>query len=333
MEKEWVLLTGGAGYIGLNVAKALLEQGKNVVIVDNFSNSYKSHLDKILKENKNSLKFYNVDLRDVASTKEVFKSHLFTSVIHLAGKKYVGESFKKTKLYKENNIDATKTLLDMMTKFKIKKIVFSSSITVYGNVKGKIKEDCPLAPISPYAKQKEEGEKMICEWAEKHGGKYVILRLSNPIGAGDEGKLGEHSKSKYKGVVPYLVERAREGGSIVLNGNDHPTRDGTTIRDYVFVEDVAKAFAKAVSYCGSEIINVGTSEEGFTVLEILKEVEKVTMKKLNFSFREKQAGDVSVITTDNKKLKKLFGIIPNRDLTMLIKSHYDFVCKMNKKGE
>ena len=327
MEKQTILVTGGAGYIGLNVVNELLKNNFKVVVADNLSNSYKGGIDSIVKSSGGNCIFCNVDLKDKQSLEKVFKSHNFLAVIHLAGKKYVGESFKKTTLYEVNNIFATKVLLDTMKKFNVKKIVFSSSITVYGNVLGKVSEEKELAPISPYAKQKAEGEKMIVKWAEKNGSDFVVLRLSNPIGAGEGGKFGENSKSKNKGVVPYLVDCAVQKQKIVLNGNDHPTRDGTTIRDYVFVGDVAKAFAKAVTNGNGQIINVGSGEEGFTVLELLKEVEKATLQKLDYSFRAKLEGDISKITTNNKKLQKEFGIKPTRDLFMMIKTHYDFKTK------
>lgn len=332
MKEKYILVTGGAGYIGLNVVAALLKQGKKVVVVDNLSNSYKSGIEQILKTNKEQCFFCRVDLKKKKELESVFARYDISAVVHLAGKKYVGESFKKTKLYEENNIFATQNLLDTMTKFNVKKIVFSSSITVYGKASGQVDEATMVAPISPYAKHKADGEKMIAKWAKENGTQYVVLRLSNPIGAGENAKFGENSKSSNKGVVPYLVECARFEKQIVLNGNDHPTRDGTTIRDYVFVQDVAEAFKIAVDYGKNEIVNVGTGEEGFTVLEILKSVEKVTKTELDYSFRAKLEGDISKITTNNQKLKKEFGIFPNRDLLLLVKSHYDFVCKC-KKGE
>ena len=220
-----------------------------------------------------------------------------------------------------------------MSKFNVKKIVFSSSITVYGNVFGKVDENTKLCPISPYAKQKVDGEKMIKDWAKENGAKFVILRLSNPVGAGFDARFGENSKSKNKGVVTYLVDCAIEEKKIVLNGNDHKTRDGTTIRDYIFVEDIANSFAKAVDFERSETIAVGSGEDGFTVLEILKTVEKTTNKKLEYTFRPKVKGDISEITTNNQKLKKVFGIVPNRNIEIHIKSHFDFVCNIKKKEE
>ncbi len=333
MKEKFVLVTGGAGYIGLNVVNALLENGKRVVVFDDLSNSYKRHIENLQKQNKNNLIFCKGDLKNREDIDKVFQKFEIDKVIHLAGKKYIGESFEKTKLYEKNNIFATKILLDTMSKYNVKKIVFSSSITVYGNASGEVDENSNISPISPYATQKAEGEEMIKTWAENSGANFVILRLSNPIGAGFEARYGENSKSKNKGVVPYLVECARNDQKIVLNGNDHDTRDGTTIRDYVFVEDVAKAFAKAVDYEENITMTVGSGESGFTVLEILKAVEKATNKKLDYSFREKREGDVSKLTTNAKSLKEIFGIVPNRNIDFLVKSHFNFVECEKKKEE
>ena len=164
MEDKFILVTGGAGYIGLNVVQALLDDGKKVVVFDDFSNSYKKHIEKMLKQNKGALFLCKGDLKKQEEIDRVFLSFPIEAVVHLAGKKYVGESFKKTKIYERNNIFATQLLLDTMNKHSVKKIVFSSSITVYGSAFGQVDENSEILPISPYANHKAQGENMIKSW-------------------------------------------------------------------------------------------------------------------------------------------------------------------------
>ena len=197
--KKTILVTGGAGYIGTNVVNCLLKNGHEVVVVDNFSNSKHAYIDVLKQTYPNKLKVYEADICNKTQLNEVFVCHKINDVIHLAGKKYIPESFEKENEYFLNNITGTQILLELMTAHSVKKIVFSSSIAVYGNKQDvSIKETKAYAPISPYAQQKVDGEKMICKWAKDNQASSIVLRLSNPIGADAELMLGEDSTSGRK---------------------------------------------------------------------------------------------------------------------------------------
>jgi len=322
MEK-YILVTGGAGYIGSNVILKLAKNNYKIVCLDNFSNSYPDAIYKITEKFSNVF-IENVDLLKTKSLKKVFKKYDFETVIHLAGKKYIQESIEKTKLYYKHNVVATCRLLKLMKKFDVRKMIFASSITVYGNNPVQpLLEDFVKKPISPYACQKDLGEKLIEKWTKKYGD-AIILRLSNPIGAETEFMLGNNGKNQDKSILPYIFENHDK--ILKFNGNTHPTKDGTTVRDYIHVEDVANAFIKAVNIQkqGFNIYNVGSGNEGYSVLDLLNAVEKVLNKNLEFTFGEKKKGDVSILIGDNSKAKKELGFKIEKSLLDMVQSQYDF---------
>lgn len=335
--KKTILVTGGAGYIGTNVVNCLLKKGYYVVVVDNFSNSFHSHIEDLKQLYPKTLKICDVDICDKVKLNDVFVNDKINGVIHLAGKKYIPESFEKEEEYFLNNITGTQVLLDLMTAHNVKKVVFSSSITVYGNKQDySIKETKPYAPISPYAQQKVDGEKMVLNWAKQNNSSAVVLRLSNPIGADANLMLGEDSTSGRKGLLPYLIDCARDGQKLVFNGNDHPTRDGTTIRDYVHVMDVAKAFVAAFEADlnkSFDVFNIGTSGEGYTVLEVLKQVENIVGFNMDYSFGPKRAGDASVIITNNEKAKEILKYKVTKSLQDMVESQYVFQTNIKKHNQ
>ncbi len=319
-----ILVTGGAGFIGTNVVNELASNNYKVVVIDNFSNSYKRPINRVNKKH-NNIVVYNADLCNVDQLNSIFANHKFDCVIHLAGKKYIKESFIKQNEYKLNNIDATINLLNAMTKFGVKKIVFSSSITVYGVVDdGSISETNKLAPISPYAEHKMIGEQLIKDWA-KNNNNYVILRLSNPMGANTKLMLGDNGKSKFVGLLTDLFNSVKNDRKITINGNFHPTPDGTTVRDYVHVCDVASAFRLAIEYNKNDVFNIGMGEPGASVLQVLKQVENVTNKKINYSFGPMRSGDASIYITNNNKSKMNLGFDPKHTLNDMVLSYYNFV--------
>ena len=326
--EKTVLVTGGAGFIGSNVVAELARKKYKVVVVDNFSNSRKKYIKSVQKAFPQLIDLIEMDILNKKKLEDVFAFYQIDVVVHLAGKKYVQESFEKQDEYYLNNITATQILLDVMKNQNVKKLVFSSSITVYGNCKKfPISETKKRNPLSPYAKQKVEGEKLIKAWSKSQGNSAIVLRLSNPVGANVDMMLGEDSITKRQGLVPYLIENGIQNKGLVLNGNDHKTRDGTTIRDYVHVLDVASAFVQAVetglnkSY---EICNIGTGGEGFTVLEILNQVEKCLKKKMNYSFGPKKKGDAAIIVSNVNKAKEILKHESKRSLKCMIESQYKF---------
>jgi len=328
-----ILVTGGAGYIGTNVVNVLAKKKYNVVVIDNFSNSKKTYINKLVELYPKQIKLIEEDILNLDKLNKIFQSFKIDAVIHFAGKKYVAESFEKEEEYYLNNITATNVLLEAMSKNEVNKIVFSSSITVYGNCeKSSIKETQAYNPLSPYASHKMIGEQMIKKWATKKGNSAVILRLSNPIGADSNLMLGEDSISGRQGLLPYLIESCCNNKPLVFNGNDHPTRDGTTIRDYIHVLDVAQAFTKAVGYKSNKsynVFNIGTGGKGFTVLEVLSQVQKTLNKKMDFSFGPRRAGDASIIVSNIEKAEKILKHKSKQSLKNMVESQYKF--QVNKK--
>ena len=330
-KKTVVLITGGAGYIGTNIVVKLIEADVKIVVVDNFSNSYKKNIFKLMSLNRGKIKLYNFDLLDTKKLNEVIKKEQIDAVIHLAGKKYVQESFERTEEYYKNNVVLTKKLLSVLTKNNIKKLVFASSITVYGSPKTEvISETHALKPVSPYAKQKAQCEKLIKNWQQKTGSDVVVMRQSNPLGANLKLLIGDTPKTKkYKGVLPYMIDNVKNGKKLVFNKTSKPTKDGTSIRDYIHVEDVASTFAFAVQNFpkGFNVFNIGSGEPGSSVLDIKREVENALSTKVEHSFREAKKGDASVMLTDNNLAKKCLNLKITKSLKDMVQSQID--CEKN----
>lgn len=324
-----ILLTGGAGYIGTNVCKKLVQQGYRVVVADNFSNSKRYNIDKLLKAYPNLIKVYNIDLLNIAEMENIFKNEQIEKCIHLAGKKYVAESFKKEQEYYDSNVLLTQNLINMLEKYNVYKLVFSSSITVYGKTEKDIVDEYEIkSPLSPYAEQKNICEKIIQEWQQKHNADAKVLRLSNPVGADMEFNLGDDAiNTKYFGIMPYIIDKAKKNESLVFNGGNHQTKDGTTIRDYIHIEDVANAFVNAVEYKNNnfDVFNIGSGYPGYSVLDILKTTEKIIGKKLQYSFGPKREGDVSVFISNNEKAKDILNFKVTKNLYDMVDSQVKFV--------
>ena len=322
--KEKILITGGCGYIGTNVTNILCAQGYNVAIIDNFSNSKRKYIDKLIDLYPNQIDLFCENMLNKEALEKIFEANKISAVIHLAGKKYIPESFKKPDEYILNNVDATRLLLETMTKYNVKKLIFSSSITVYG-VPTKIPtpEDSLLSPLSPYAQTKVEGEQMIKSWA-KENGKAIILRLSNPVGAERQIGLGDDGNKEYKNLLPYIIDQALSTKKLKINGIDHNTKDGSTVRDYIHVCDVASAFVQALNFHDSNIFNIGSGSPGYSVLEIIHEVEKATSTKLDIEVGPKREGDIPLFLTDNKNAKNLLGLKINHTLSDIVSSQLAF---------
>lgn len=307
-----ILVTGGAGYIGSHTCVELLNAGKDIVIVDNFVNSKPEALNRIKKITGKDFKFYEVDLLNKRDLEKVFSENKIESTIHFAGLKAVGESVQKPLLYYHNNLTGTFNLLELMQKYEAKKIVFSSSATVYGMPKTvPIKEDFPLSTTNPYGSTKLMIEQILKDvYVADKSWSVVLLRYFNPIGAHESGLIGENPNGIPNNLMPYIAQVA-SGKLDHLNvfGNDYPTHDGTGVRDYIHVVDLAIGHLKAldkVKDSGVFIYNLGTGK-GYSVLDIVKAFEKASGVKVPYQIAPRRAGDIAECYADPTKAYEELG--------------------------
>ena len=309
-----VLVTGGAGYIGSHTVVELLNKGEDIVIVDNFSNSKPEMLDKIKQITNKDFKFYEVDLLDRENLDKVFAENPeIDSVIHFAGLKAVGESVAKPIEYYHNNITGTLILLDVMRKHNCKKIVFSSSATVYGDpATVPIKEDFPLSTTNPYGSTKLMIEQILNDvYISDNEWSVILLRYFNPIGAHESGLIGESPNGIPNNLMPYINQVAcGKLEYLRVFGNDYDTVDGTGVRDYIHVVDLAqghlKALDKARKFNGVEAYNLGTGT-GYSVLQIVKAFEDATGVEVKYKIVERRPGDIATCYADPSKARDELG--------------------------
>jgi len=308
-----ILVTGGVGYIGSHTVVELINEGYEPVIIDNFSNSNAEMLKRLESLTGKSLLFHEGDCCDIAFLKQVFRAHTFEGVIHFAAFKAVGESVENPIKYYENNLGSLVSILKTMQEFGVKQFVFSSSCTVYGNPENSkcVYETTPLGvPNSPYGWTKFMGEQIVKDIVASNKIKAVLLRYFNPIGAHSSGMIGEFPQGTPNNIVPYITQTMvgiRE--SLTVFGSDYETPDGTCIRDYIHVVDLAKAHILALSHTSEinpEIFNLGTGT-GTSVLELIQAFEEVTNKKLNWNFGPRRAGDVTEIYANTEKAASELG--------------------------
>ena len=309
-----ILVTGGTGYIGSHTCVELLQKGYEVVVFDNLFNSKIEVVDKIESITGKKIKFYKADMLDKESMRPVFEENKLDAVIHFAGLKAVGESVVKPWEYYENNIAGTLTLVDVMRKHGVKNIIFSSSATVYGDPAIiPITEECPKGQCTnPYGWTKSMLEQILTD-IQKADPEWnvVLLRYFNPIGAHKSGLIGENPNGIPNNLMPYITQVAvgklKELG---VFGNDYDTPDGTGVRDYIHVVDLAKGHVKAVKKLednsGLSIYNLGTGK-GYSVLDIVKNFEAATGIKIPYSIKPRRAGDVATCYSDATKAKKELG--------------------------
>ena len=307
-----ILLTGGAGYIGSHTAVELLNQNYDVIIADNLSNSEASVLDRIEQITGETVAFYEIDVCDREALRWVFDENDVEAVIHFAGFKAVGESVEKPLEYYQNNLNATITLLMVMREYNVNNIIFSSSATVYS-----LSEDVPfteetepLGCTNPYGWTKYMGEQILKDACVSNKDlSVVILRYFNPIGAHESGLIGEKPNGIPNNLMPYVTQVA-QGIRERLNvfGDDYPTKDGTGVRDYIHVVDLAKGHVKALGFClrnkGCDVFNLGTGN-GYSVLELVNTFEKVNKIKIPFSVINRRPGDVATCYADTTKAKEI----------------------------
>ena len=330
-----ILVTGGAGYIGSHTCVELLEKGEEIVIVDNFSNSKPEVLDKIKDITGKKFKFYEVDLLDKTKLEKVFQDNHIEEVIHFAGLKAVGESVKKPIEYYHNNITGTLVLLELMKKHNCKKIVFSSSATVYGNPKTvPIKEDFPLSTTNPYGSTKLMIEQILKDVAVADNEfSCILLRYFNPIGAHESGLIGENPNGIPNNLMPYIA-RVATGQYEKLNvfGNDYDTPDGTGVRDYIHVVDLAKGHIKAIEKArnmkGVEAYNLGTGK-GYSVLDLVNTFEKVNHVTVKYEIVPRRPGDIAICYADPSKAREELGWVAEKDIEDMCRDTWNFIQKTN----
>ncbi len=306
-----VLVTGGAGYIGSHTCLRLLEEGYNVVVIDNLSNSSHESIKRVERLTNRSVHFYAGDILDSSALHHIFSHHSIDAVIHFAGLKAVGESVSVPLKYYENNVIGTLTLLDSMRQFHVHRLVFSSSATVYGNPdQVPIQESAPLRVTNPYGRTKLMIEDILrdvsiseAKWA------IALLRYFNPIGAHPSGQIGEDPSDIPNNIMPYITQVA-VGLRDKLNifGNDYPTKDGTGVRDYIHVMDLAEGHLQALAYTfshtGTEAFNLGTGT-GYSVLQLVQSFETTTKQSIPYKFTERRPGDIASCYADATKAENL----------------------------
>jgi UDP-glucose 4-epimerase len=305
-----ILVTGGAGYIGSHTCVELLEADHDIVVVDNLINSSKESLKRVEKLTGRSLKFHKVDILNREDLNQVFKQHDFDAVIHFAALKAVGESVEKPLLYYHNNVSGSLILYEVMQSNGVKNIVFSSSATVYGDPKSvPIKEDFPVTTTNPYGSTKLMMETILQDLhqADKEWN-VALLRYFNPIGAHPSGLIGEDPGGIPNNLLPYIAQVAvGKLDKLKVFGNDYPTRDGTGVRDYIHVVDLARGHLAALDKLkdkpGVVTYNLGTGK-GYSVLEVIKAFEKASGKKIPYDIVDRRPGDIAECWADPGKAKE-----------------------------
>jgi UDP-glucose 4-epimerase len=320
-----VLVVGGAGYIGSHTVYELIKDQQEVIILDNLSSGY---MELVHPE----AKFYQGDIRNKKDIEHVFKQEKIDVVMHFAAKIIVPESVKEPLEYYYNNVEGVRILLEVMNEFGCKKIVFSSTAAVYGEASGICKEDMPTKPINPYGETKLATEKMIQWVANAHGFHYVIFRYFNVAGADKSLRIG-----LMKDQLTHLIPVAIQGilgirDHLTIYGNDYPTKDGTCIRDYIHVSDLAYAHVLGAHYLlnggSSEIMNLG-SNSGFTVLEVAQAVNEIA--PLKYVIGDRRDGDPAELIASNEKAHQILNWVPKYTLKDIVLSDYQYRKKISKK--
>jgi len=328
-----ILVTGGAGYIGSHTVVELLKNPEyDVIIVDNFSNSNPEIINRLYDLTKRPIKIYHRDCRDQMD--DILSEHKVDAIIHFAAYKAVGESVESPIQYYDNNINSLLNMLDSAKYFGIKNFVFSSSCSLYGNLKElPATEDSPLSePESPYANTKLMGEQILKDFSKANPEfKIVSLRYFNPVGAHESGLIGESPINKPNNILPVICNSAETGEEMMVFGGDYDTRDGSCIRDYVHVSDIAEAHVKAFEYLISDnslsydVYNLGLGignrfeTNGLTVLEVINAFEKTNGVKVNYKIGDRREGDVVKIYSNSIKARQI-GWKPTRTVDDMVSS-------------
>ena len=328
-----VLLTGPCGYIGSHTLVELLDRGYEVVGIDNFSNSKREVIDNIKKITGKDFVFYEGDVCDKTILEKIFSENKIDIVIHFAGYKAVGESTLKPLMYYRNNIDSTLSLLEVMDEYNCHNFIFSSSATVYGKPHTlPIKENFPLSTTNPYGTTKLTIEYILKDlYKSNNDWNIVILRYFNPVGAHKSGLIGENPNGIPNNLMPYIVKVAnKEYDHLNVFGNDYDTPDGTGVRDYIHVVDLAIGHIKAIddilNNCGLDIFNLGTGN-GYSVLDIVNSFEKVNNVEIPYEIKPRRDGDIDACYADPTYAYEKLGFKASHSLDDMCKDSYNYVNK------
>lgn len=331
-----ILVTGGTGYIGSHTCVELLAQGHELIVVDNFYNSKPEVLQSIRAISGKEVTFYELDLCDKSKLEHVFQSHRIDALIHFAGYKAVGESVAKPLMYYHNNLVSTINLCELMLAYKVNHMVFSSSATVYGNPQSvPITEAFPLHTTNPYGTTKLMIEQILTDVCTANPDFSVaLLRYFNPIGAHDSGLIGENPNDIPNNLMPYIVKVAlQELPKLSVYGNDYPTVDGTGVRDYIHVVDLALGHVSALHYVathkGIDAFNLGTGN-GYSVLQVVNTFQSVNHIEVPYQIVDRRPGDIATCYADTQKAKEVLGWVAKKDLVTMCKDSYRFASQFKK---
>ncbi len=335
-----ILVTGGCGFIGSHTIVDLIENGYEVICVDNNSRSNPAVLEGVQKITGKPIKNYKVDLCNFDDTYAIFQENEdIDGIIHFAAYKAVGESVEKPLMYFENNLYSLINLLKCVQEFSIPWFVFSSSCTVYGEPDQQmVTEETPTKPAaSPYGYTKQMGEQILGEFQKASNTKFILLRYFNPVGAHPSGLIGELPIGKPQNLVPAITQTAiGKLPKMMVFGDDYPTRDGSCVRDYIHVCDIAHAHTLAIKYLqegrnssGCEVFNLGTGN-GVTVLEAIKAFEKVSGVKLNYEIGPRRPGDIMAIYANNDKARNSLGWNPELSLEDMMRTAWNWELKLKQ---
>jgi len=320
-----ILITGGAGYIGSHIVEQLIENKQKVIILDNLVTGYKKLINK-------KAKFIKADIKNKSNICKIIRDNNISSIIHLAAYLNVSEAEKNKKKYYQNNIIGTKNLLDACKKTNVKNIIFSSSCSIYGNVKGSVSENRKPNPQGYYAYTKYKGEELVKKLSLKYKFKYGILRYFNVAGASPSGKIGEIEKSHGHLIKNLAIQSLKKIAHIKIFGNNYKTEDGTCIRDYVHVSDLADIHIKGLKYLENNkksfILNCGYGK-GYSVLQIVNIFKKIK-KGVEVQYRKRRPGDIAQVYANTKKFKKTLKWRPKyNNIRLIIKSAIKWEKKLN----
>lgn len=323
-----ILVTGGAGFIGSHAAVELLDEGYEIVVVDNLSNSKIDSITRVKELTGKDFPFYQYDLLNYESLKKLFVRYDFKAVIHFAGLKAVGESSEIPLEYYNNNITGTINLCNIMKEHDVKKLVFSSSATVYGNPDSvPIDESFPLSVTNPYGRTKLMIEEILGDlYKSDPSWRITILRYFNPIGAHESGRIGESPTGIPNNIMPYITQVAiGKRDKLNVFGNDYETHDGTGVRDYIHVVDLVKGHLKALQYLdenkGIETFNLGTGT-GYSVLDLINNFSEVTSKEIPYQIVSRRLGDIGECYANPEKAEKFLGWRAEKDLLEMCKDSW-----------
>lgn len=325
-----ILVTGGLGYIGSHTVVELINNGYDVVIIDNLSNSQVDVLEKLKKITGKNIKLYIDDVKDKYALMKIFHQNNIECVIHFAGLKAVGESTEMPLYYYDNNIGSTISLLEVMKEYNCKNLVFSSSATVYGEPERiPLDENCRLEATNPYGRTKLFIEHILSDlYLSDNTWNIILLRYFNPIGAHKSGLIGEKPNGIPNNLLPYVAQVATgEREFVRVWGDDYPTKDGTGVRDYIHVVDLANGHVCAINKindnCGLKVYNLGTGN-GYSVLEVIHAFEKACGHSIAYRIFERRPGDIATCYANPKKAKEEIGFVAKYSIEEMVRDHWNF---------